>query len=59
MHVRLSAVATFYTGVPAQDVGDAEFEETLTPKAGMLMRQIVDTWFDAGGLMRRYVGTRS
>ena len=34
VHVRLCAVATFYTGIPARDVGEAEFLETLGPKEG-------------------------
>ena len=35
VHVRLSAVASFYTGVPSQNVGTSTFNETLAAKEGL------------------------
>ena len=40
VHVRLSAVASFYTGVTSQDVGVVDFVETLAPKEGFVCKAL-------------------
>ena len=44
VHVRLSAVASFYTGVTSQDVGVVDFVETLAPKEGFVCRACFAYW---------------